>query len=133
MGSTGGRQNRLVVLFRARFKVARCSLSKWRARASLLTREQDYAYAQPSLTRHKTRKLELAAGAPSRKGRVQPGHGARQLATRDAERTLALTGENAYRRTIADWQPTRPATEGASVTRSIPSRDPDVLGRVPRN
>jgi len=29
----------------------------------LLTREQDYAYGQPSLTRHKIRTLELAAGA----------------------------------------------------------------------
>ncbi|MGH2960664.1 MAG: IS110 family transposase, partial [Solirubrobacterales bacterium] len=37
----------------------------------LLTREQDYAYAQPSLTRKKLRRLELAAGAP--KGRVERG------------------------------------------------------------
>ena len=40
---------------------------------SLLTREQDYAYGQPSLTRRKIRRLELAAGAPSRKGQVRAG------------------------------------------------------------
>ena len=76
----------------------------------LLIREQDYAYAQPSLTRHKIRKLELAAGAPSRKGQVRPGHGARNTNVRGAERALALNAENAYRRTIADWQATRPTT-----------------------
>jgi hypothetical protein len=32
----------------------------------LLTREQDYAFGQPSLTRKKTRRLELAAGARRR-------------------------------------------------------------------
>jgi transposase len=35
----------------------------------LLTREQDYTFGQPSLTRRKIRRLELVAGAPSRKGR----------------------------------------------------------------
>jgi len=35
---------------------------------ALLTREQDYAFGQPSVTRRKIRQLELAAGAPSRKG-----------------------------------------------------------------
>ena len=34
----------------------------------LLTRGEDYAYGQPSLTRKKLRLLELRAGAPSRKG-----------------------------------------------------------------
>jgi hypothetical protein len=30
----------------------------------LLTREEDYAYAQPSLTNKKRRQLEITAGAP---------------------------------------------------------------------
>lgn len=80
---------------------------------SLLTREQDYAFGQPSLTRKKIRQLELTAGAPSRKGQVRAGHGTRTAATRDAERALA---ENAYRRTIADWQATAPKAAGAGVT-----------------
>src|SRR4029450_389326 len=33
----------------------------------MLTRQQDYAFGQPSLTREKIRRLELAAGARSRK------------------------------------------------------------------
>jgi transposase len=37
----------------------------------LLSREQDYAYAQPSLTKKKLRRLELTAGAP--KSQVKPG------------------------------------------------------------
>ena len=90
----------------------------------LLIREQDYAYAQPSLTRHKLRKLELAAGAPSRKGQVRPGHGARNTNVRDGERALALNAENAYRRTITDWQATRPAKQGASVTPGRASQRP---------
>lgn len=82
----------------------------------LLTREQDYAFGQPSLTRKKIRQLELAAGAPSRKGQVRAGHGARTTAIRDAERALAAQAESAYRRTIADWQAAGPAKAGASVT-----------------
>ena len=35
----------------------------------LLTREQDYAFGRPSLTRHKLRRLELIAGDPSHRGR----------------------------------------------------------------
>src|SRR4051812_44015611 len=81
---------------------------------ALLTREQDYAYGQPSLARHKIRRLELAAGAPSRKGQVRPGDGARNPAIRNAERALAQQAENAYRRTIADWTVAGPGRAGAS-------------------
>src|SRR5437588_480690 len=35
----------------------------------MLTREQDYAHQQPSLTAQKLRRLEIAAGAPVRKGK----------------------------------------------------------------
>jgi transposase len=38
----------------------------------LLTREEDYAYGRPTLTQKKLRQLELAAGAPSRKGHRNP-------------------------------------------------------------
>ncbi len=34
----------------------------------LVTKDQDYAFARPGLVAHKRRKLELAAGAPSRRG-----------------------------------------------------------------
>jgi hypothetical protein len=91
----------------------------------LLTREQDYAFAQPTLTRKKIRRLELAAGAPSRKGQVPPGQGVRNKQIREAERALALQAEEAYRRTIADWKATGPATKaGASVTPGRASKRP---------
>jgi transposase len=77
----------------------------------LLTREQDYAYAQPSLTKKKLRRLELAAGAP--KGKVKPGLWAANTAMRQAERELARQGELAYRRTVADWQA---QSKGAGAT-----------------
>lgn len=75
----------------------------------LLTREEDYAFAQPSLTRQKIRGLELAAGAPSRKGQGGRGGGARNPAVRATERELARQAEAAYRRTIDDWRATGPA------------------------
>jgi len=90
----------------------------------LLTREQDYAYGQPSLTRRKIRQLELTTGAPSRKGQVRAGHGNRTTAIRDSERALALQAENAYRRTIADWKASGPAKTGASVTPGRASQKP---------
>lgn len=34
----------------------------------LVTKDQDYAFARPGLVAHKQRKLELSAGAPSRRG-----------------------------------------------------------------
>ena len=40
----------------------------------LVTKDQDYMFARPALVTHKRRKLELAAGAPSRRGNHrQPG------------------------------------------------------------
>jgi transposase len=74
----------------------------------LLTREQDYAFQRPSLTRKKLRGLELRAGAERHPGR-------RDLATRNAysqraerarERELSEQAEVAYRRLVADWRAT---------------------------
>jgi transposase len=85
----------------------------------LLTREEDYAYAQPSLTRRKLRRLELAAGAP--KGKVAPGLWTTNVAMRAAERELARQGEVAYERTVADWQAQR-TKKGAGATLGRASR-----------
>jgi transposase len=68
----------------------------------LLTREQDYAYAQPSLTKKKLRRLEIAAGAPKYQGRSNIW--STNNAMRDAERALAEQAEHAYRNTVRDWQ-----------------------------
>jgi len=86
----------------------------------LLTREEDYAYAQPSLTRKKLRRLELAAGAP--KGKVERGLWSTNAAMRKAERELARQGEAAYERTVADWKANGKAKKGAGATPGRASR-----------
>ncbi len=86
----------------------------------LLSREQDYAYAQPSLTRKKMRRLELTAGAPKRQ--VGPGIWSTNQAMRTAERTLAHQAELAYKRTVADWQATAKQKKGADATQGRASQ-----------
>jgi hypothetical protein len=86
----------------------------------LLSRSEDYAYAQPSLTRKKLRRLELAAGARSKRG-TKTGLWAANAAMRKAERELARQAEIAYRRTVADWQAEK---KGAGATPGRASRGP---------
>ena len=83
----------------------------------MLTREEDYAHQQPSLTAQKLRRLELAAGAPTVKGKPS-GTWATREKMRQAEKQLAAQAEASYKRSVADWQATRPKQEkaGASVT-----------------
>ena len=80
----------------------------------LLTREEDYAYAQPSLTAKKLRRLELAAGAPKRAGGA--GIWSTNKAMREAEQALARQAEAAYERTVADWQRQQRQRKGADAT-----------------
>jgi hypothetical protein len=80
----------------------------------LLTREEDYAYAQPSLTAKKLRRLELAAGAP--KGAGGAGTWSTNKAMREAEQALARQAEAAYERTVADWNRQQRKTKGADAT-----------------
>jgi len=78
----------------------------------MLSRNEDYAFARPSLVREKIRKLELATGARRRKGRRNP---VRVFATPQQhrlEKQLAAQAETAYRRLVQDWQP---AIKGAGA------------------
>jgi transposase len=78
----------------------------------MLSRGEDYAFARPSLTREKIRKLELATGAERRKGKRNP---IRVFATKEQhqlDKELAAQAELAYRRLIQDWQP---AIKGAGA------------------
>ena len=79
---------------------------------------------QPSLTKKKMRRLELAAGAP----RLQGGRGvwSTNQAMRQAERELALQAQRAYERTVKDWRQT-----GASATPGRASQGPS-KGHVAR-
>jgi transposase len=78
----------------------------------LLTREEDYAFAQPSLTKKKLRRLELTAGAE--RGKVKPGIWSTNKVLGKAERELGEQAEVAYRRLVADWQSQR-KQKGAGV------------------
>lgn len=81
----------------------------------MLTKDEDYAFARPSLTRQKLRRLELMTGAERRRGH----HPERVFSPKDQhalERELAAQAEAAYRRLMSDWQ-VRPTTVGAGATR----------------
>jgi hypothetical protein len=89
----------------------------------LLTREEDYAYQQPSLTRRKLRQLEITAGA-ERYTPAATGIYAANSAVREAERELARQAETAYARTVRDWQATHANRVGASATPGRASNRP---------
>ena len=89
----------------------------------LLTREQDYAFARPAMTRSKIRGLELLAGAPPQKGRKGIA-GGKSKAVFDAERQLSRQAETAYRRLVNDWKATGPAKVGAGATPGHASQRP---------
>jgi transposase len=82
----------------------------------MLTRGQDYAHQQPSLTAQKLRRLELAAGAPVRKGKPS-GVWVTHQRMRQAEKQLAAQAQASYERMVRDWKAASPKKNvGASVT-----------------
>jgi transposase len=84
----------------------------------MLTRGQDYAHQQPSLTRKKMRRLEITAGAPKNTRRSAGVWSTNQL-MRTAERELAEQAEASYMRMVTDQQAGAPAKTrkvGASAT-----------------
>ena len=82
----------------------------------MLTRGEDYAHQQPSLTKKKLRRLELTAGA-SKYAKTARGVWSSNAAIRRAERELAAQAEASYKRLVKDQQAAAPARKvGASVT-----------------
>jgi transposase len=82
----------------------------------MLTRSQDYAHQQPSLTRKKLRRLEITAGAPKHTRRAAGIWSTNDL-MRDAELELARQAETSYKRMVQDQQAGAPPKRvGASVT-----------------
>jgi transposase len=90
----------------------------------LLTKGEDYAFAEPSRVRRKLRNLDLAAGAAV----LPKRHGGQRIsastAEREAERELVQRAEGSYRRLIADWKASGPAKRGAGATRGHASPRP---------
>jgi transposase len=89
----------------------------------LLTREEDYAYAQPSLTKKKLRRLEITAGA-KRYAPEAAGIWHANETVREAERELARQAEVAYARTVRDWHAVQANKAGASATPGRASQRP---------
>ena len=82
----------------------------------MLTRSEDYAHQQPSLTRKKLRRLEITAGAPKCPSRAAGIWSTNDL-MRTAELELAQQAETSYKRMVQDQQAGGPANKaGASVT-----------------
>ncbi|MDQ6817274.1 MAG: IS110 family transposase [Actinomycetota bacterium] len=82
----------------------------------MLTRGQDYAHQQPSLTKKKLRRLEITAGAPKYTRRAAGIWSTNDL-MRTAELELARQAEASYKRMVQDQQAGAPARKaGASVT-----------------
>ena len=81
----------------------------------MLTREEDYAHQQPSLTAQKLRRLEVRAGAPTLEGKPT-GVWATRERMRQAEKQLAAQAEASYKRSVADWQAAGPKKRARAVT-----------------
>jgi hypothetical protein len=82
----------------------------------MLTRGEDYAHQQPSLTKKKLRRLEITAGAPKYTKSAR-GIWSSNDAIRRAERQLAAQAEASYKRIVKDRQAAAPTRKvGASVT-----------------
>jgi transposase len=92
----------------------------------MLTRQEDYAFARPSLTHHKLRELELRAGAQRHPGRrdLATKNSYSQRDKRERERELSAQAELAYRRLVTDWKATGPAKAGAGATPGRASNRP---------
>src|SRR3989475_4914184 len=88
----------------------------------LLTREQDYAFGRPSLTRRKLRALELKVDRGWRRGKHSGPRVNETRQDREREREFAEQIETAYRRLTQDWQP-KPKS-GAGATRGRASSKP---------
>ncbi len=82
----------------------------------MLSRGEDYAFARPSLTREKLRRLELLTGAERRKGKRIGVFATSEQHRLDKE--LAAQAELAYRRLAKDGQPTINRGAGAAPGRA---------------
>ncbi len=82
----------------------------------MLTRGEDYAHQQPSLTRKKLRRLQITAGAPKYTRRAAGIWSTNDL-MRTAELELARQAETSYTRMVQDQKAGAPARKvGASAT-----------------
>jgi len=97
----------------------------------MLARDEEYAFARPSLVREKLRRLELLAGAERHPGK-RTGVFA-QRAQHHLEKELAAQAEVAYQRLVKDWVPTTKAVRVPQTGRAShdAERQPARQGSAP--
>lgn len=81
----------------------------------LISKDEDYAFARPSLTAQKLRRLELRAGLPAKRGQKGKAAGYSLKEVRARENALNEQAERAYAQMVADWQAKAPATKTVGV------------------
>jgi len=81
----------------------------------LLTRDEDYAFARPSLMAQKRRNLELRAGMPAQHGRRGAAYSYNLKDVRRREWDLAVQAEQTYRTLTARWQVRRPQKDAGAA------------------
>ena len=81
----------------------------------LIAKDEDYAFARPSLTAQKLRRLELRAGLPAKRGQKGKAAGYSLKEVRARENALNEQAERAYAQMVADWQAKAPANRSVGV------------------
>lgn len=81
----------------------------------VLSDEEDYTWARPSLVAMKERALQLQAGAPAKRGQRGLAAAYNVKALRDHERKVVEHAEQAYSRFVGHWQPKRPKRRTSAV------------------
>ena len=82
----------------------------------VLTDQEDYTRARPSLVAMKERALQLQAGLPARRGQrgIAADYSVKTL--RDRERAVVENAERAYTRFVGRWKPQGPKRRAAAST-----------------
>lgn len=84
----------------------------------VLTDQEDYTWARPSLVAAKERSLQLQAGAPAKRGRRGIAADYSVKALRDRERVVVERAERAYSRLVGRWKPQGPKSKSRSTATS---------------
>lgn len=81
----------------------------------LLTRNEEYVFARPSLVARKWRALQLQAGQPPQVGQRGTAHAYNLKTVRRQEWEVCLQAERAYVELTRNWQPRRPQQDAGAT------------------
>ena len=83
----------------------------------VLSRQEDYVFARPSLVARKRRSTELRAGRPQQRGRRGIAGRYNTPVTRSEERSRLEQAEQAYERVVTGWRASGPRTRSRDGSR----------------